>query len=131
MRQRIAYYLRADPGQAYSLNFQKALLDRFVARYGQLSKGSVELYCDCCDSFSNLGPEHERLTQDVKDGKIDVVIVADIGRICRCALELEAFLNLMELRHFRFISAGDHLDINGWPELQQCRADFKAETKAS
>jgi hypothetical protein len=24
----------------------------------------------------------------------------------------------MEERHFRFISAGDHLDINGWSELQ-------------
>jgi len=123
MNTKIAFYVRAEHGQAYSLNFQKALLDKFVARYGQLSKGSIEVYCDCCDSFSNLGPEYGRLTRDVKDGKIDVVLVADIGRICRCALELEAFLNLMEESPFRFISAGDHLDINGWAELERYKKE--------
>ena len=112
MNNRVAFYLRVKPGEVESLKFQKRLLERFVARYGQLSKASIEIYSDCCDSMFTLGPEYERLTQDIKAGKVDVVIVADVGRICRCGAELEAFLNLLEGRKLRFISIGDNLDLS-------------------
>jgi site-specific DNA recombinase len=115
---RIAFYVRAKPGNEESLTSQKRQLEKFVKRRGQFKNATIETYSDCCDSTYNLGPEYERLTQDVKDGKIDVVIVRDVGRICRCGLELEAFLHLMRDREFRFISAKDDIDLKGSLDLE-------------
>jgi DNA invertase Pin-like site-specific DNA recombinase len=110
---RIAFYLKAKPEQMDSLNFQKLLLERFVARYGRLSNSTIEHYTECDDSTHNLEPERDRLIQDVKNGKIDVIIVADVGRIAICGPAFEELLNLLENSHVRFISVGDNLDLNG------------------
>jgi DNA invertase Pin-like site-specific DNA recombinase len=121
---RIAFYLKAKSKEVESLTFQKLLLERFVARYGRLSNSTIEYYSECDDSTHNLEPERDRLIQDVKNGKIDVVIVADVGRICSCGPAFDEILNLLEKSHVRFISVGDNLDLNGPFDLDRFREDL-------
>jgi hypothetical protein len=121
---RIAFYLKATPEQVDSLNFQRLMLERFVARYGRLSNSTIEYYSECDHSPSSLEPERDRLIQDVKNGKIDVILVADIGRICSCGLAFEEILSLLEKSPVRFLSVGDHLDLKGPFDLEHFKKDL-------
>jgi DNA invertase Pin-like site-specific DNA recombinase len=121
---RIAFYLKAKPEEADSRNFQKLLLERFIARYGRLSNSTIEHYSEGDDSTHSIELERDRLIQDVKDGKIDVIIVADVGRICICGPAFEQLLSLLENSHVRFISVGDGLDLNGPFDLDHFKKDL-------
>lgn len=65
-----------------------------------------------------MGINYERMKDDIKNGKIDVLLTTDLGRVCRCGLELEALINLMKLREYRFVAIDDRIDIDGLAGLE-------------
>jgi site-specific DNA recombinase len=112
---RFAFYLRSATGALADLNCQFKILEDQVARQGFSSETStVELYQDTHQSGLRSGPELERMTNDVKLGKIDIVIVSRLNRVSRSLRGLFRFYECVKNHSIRFLSVEEKIDSDQW-----------------
>ncbi len=89
---------------------QKKILEKFIKENEDLSL--TDYYID--DGYSGTSfnrPEVTRLFKDIKNNKVNCVIVKDLSRFGRNYLEVGNYLeNIFPLKNIRFISINDYID---------------------
>jgi DNA invertase Pin-like site-specific DNA recombinase len=112
---RVAFFIRSATGNLADLRSQRKFLEKELMRRGfDTSLCSVEIYQDAHQSGLRHGPEFQRMSSDVADGKIDVVMVARMNRISRSLPELMKFTRFVANHRIRFISAHENVDSSYW-----------------
>jgi DNA invertase Pin-like site-specific DNA recombinase len=114
-KKRFAFYLRSATGDLADLNCQFKILEDEVTRQGFSSETStVELYQDTHQSGLRSGPELERMTNDVKLGKVDIVMVSRLNRVSRALGGQFSFYECAKNHPIRFLSIEEKIDSDQW-----------------
>jgi len=120
----IAVYLRTsleDYGkahrlldQSFSVVNQRALIRAFLAEHEEFRDVEVVEYIDDGYTGTNTNrPRFQDLLQDVKDGKVGVIVVKDLSRLGRSYLEVGDYLErVFPLAGVRVITITDGYDSN-------------------
>lgn len=96
--------------EADTIGNQLQLLKDYVSEHADLSV--FDIYSD--DDISGtdfIRPEFSRMMNDLRDGKIDCIIVKDLSRLGRNYLESGEYIEMVfPFFQCRFISVNDHFD---------------------
>lgn len=110
-----AIYLRlssddGDKAESDSIRNQRSLLQDFVSKHSELSM--VEEYVDDGYSGANFErPAFQRMMEDVRNHKINCIIVKDLSRLGRNYIETGRYLEkIFPVLGVRFIAVNDHYD---------------------
>lgn len=110
-----AIYLRlssddGDKAESDSIRNQRSLLQDFVSKHSELSL--VEEYVDDGYSGANFErPAFQRMMEDVRNHKINCIIVKDLSRLGRNYIETGRYLEkIFPVLGVRFIAVNDHYD---------------------
>lgn len=97
------------PG-ADTIENQKDLIREYVERQSDMELSDI--YCDNGQTGTNFErPEFERLILDVKNGKVDCIVVKDLSRFGRNYLETGNYLErIFPFLGVRFIAVADNYD---------------------
>lgn len=99
-----------DKEESDSIQNQKSFLTDFVSHHPDISTG--EIYSD--DGFSGTNferPDFHRMIADIRDKKINCVIVKDLSRLGRNYREVGRYTeDFFPFMNVRFISLNDNLD---------------------
>ena len=121
---RIAFYLRSATGNLADLKRQLNTLNKAMLRRGfDPDAYLIEVYRDAHHSGLRPGLELERMSRDVKDGKINVIMVSRMNRISRATNGLFNFLKFVETHRIRFISANENCDSIYWHSMRTHASD--------
>ncbi len=95
-----------------SLINQKNLIDMFIQKSNDLKVSNIFYYEDNGYSGSNFNrPAVERLIKDIKDNKINCVIVKDLSRFGRNYIQVSDYLDkIFPFMNVRFIAINDDYD---------------------
>lgn len=109
---RIAAYIRVSTDeQADKGNSLQEQQERLTAYCKVMGWTSPTFYVDDGYSAKNLQrPAIQRLLDDVKANKIDVVLTSKLDRFCRNLLDLLQTVNLLEDHNCTFVSATESFD---------------------
>ena len=114
-RDRIALYIRLSKGddrdgESNSVTMQRMLLRKYTQEH--FPDCEVQEFCDDGYTGTNFErPGVQRLLAEVRDGKIDCIIVKDFSRFARDYIELGSYLErIFPFLGVRFISVNDHYD---------------------
>jgi len=110
----IAFYCRVAHADADRLAAQERhLLDYAEANgYGNGEFNKYRIYRDNGGSGATLDRlGMNALMADIRDGRVDVLIVKDISRVLRDYLKFEPWLDCLKKHGVRFISVDDGIDI--------------------
>lgn len=96
-------------GESLSIENQRRILEKYVAEQGfEL----IDCYID--DGYSGTSfdrPGVQRLLEDAKTGRINVIIVKDLSRFGRNYIEVGQYTDyLFPMYNIRFIALGDNVD---------------------
>lgn len=96
-------------GESLSIENQRRILEKYVAEQGfEL----IDCYID--DGYSGTSfdrPCVQRLLEDAKTGRINVIIVKDLSRFGRNYIEVGQYTDyLFSMYNIRFIALGDNVD---------------------
>ena len=96
-------------GESVSIENQKHLLQKYVKEQGW---NEIDVYCDDGYSGTNFNrPGVQRLIEDAKSGKINVIIVKDLSRFGRNYIEIGQFTDyLFPSIGCRFIALNNGID---------------------
>ena len=110
-----AIYLRlssddGDKAESDSIRNQRSLLQDFVSKHSEFSL--VEEYVDDGYSGANFErPAFQRMMEDVRNHKINCIIVKDLSRLGRNYIETGRYLEkIFPVLGVRFIAVNDHYD---------------------
>ena len=110
-----AIYLRlssddGDKAESDSIRNQRSLLQDFVSKHSELSL--IEEYVDDGYSGANFErPAFQRMMADVRNHKINCIIVKDLSRLGRNYIETGRYLEkIFPVLGVRFIAVNDHYD---------------------
>lgn len=110
-----AIYLRlssddGDKAESDSIRNQRSLLQDFVSKHSELSL--IEEYVDDGYSGANFErPAFQRMMEDVRNHKINCIIVKDLSRFGRNYIETGRYLEkIFPVLGVRFIAVNDHYD---------------------
>lgn len=110
-----ADYLRlsredGDKLESDSIRNQRSLLQDFVSKHSELSL--IEEYVDDGYSGANFErPAFQRMMEDVRNHKINCIIVKDLSRLGRNYIETGRYLEkIFPVLGVRFIAVNDHYD---------------------
>lgn len=110
-----ADYLRlssedGDKAESDSIRNQRSLIQDFVKKHSDISL--VEEYVDDGYSGANFGrPAFQRMMEDVRNHKINCIIVKDLSRLGRNYIETGRYLEkIFPVLGVRFIAVNDHYD---------------------
>lgn len=110
-----AIYLRlssddGDKAESDSIRNQRSLLQDFVSKHSELSL--IEEYVDDGYSGANFErPAFQRMMEDVRNHKINCIIVKDLSRLGRNYIETGRYLEkIFPVLGIRFIAVNDHYD---------------------
>lgn len=110
-----AIYLRlssddGDKAESDSIRNQRSLLQDFVSKHSELSL--IEEYVDDGYSGANFErPAFQRMIEDVRNHKINCIIVKDLSRLGRNYIETGRYLEkIFPVLGVRFIAVNDHYD---------------------
>ncbi len=96
--------------ESESIISQKAMLTKYISN--QEDMNLVDLYVD--DGYSGTSfnrPNFDRMWEDIKDKKVNCVVVKDLSRFGRNDIEASNFIEVMfPLMNVRFISIIDNVD---------------------
>lgn len=97
------------PG-ADTIDAQRELIQAYIG--GQPDMQLYDLYCDNGWTGTNFNrPAFERLMEDVKNGKVDCIVVKDLSRFGRNYQETGNYLErIFPLLGVRFVAVNDHFD---------------------
>lgn len=116
----VAMYLRLsqedergiEAGESNSISSQRILLSSFIRQDAELKKYEVKEFSD--DGWSGTGmdrPGMNRLLEEVRENRIQCIIVKDMSRFSRDYIEMGTYLNqIFPFMGVRFIALGDHYD---------------------
>lgn len=111
----IAIYTRISKKEAKeSIINQKNLVEHFLKNKKEFQNSYNFYYCDEGFSGSNFNrPEIKRLLEDIKQGKINCIVVKDLSRFGRNYIQVNDYLDkIFPLFNVRFISINDNYDSN-------------------
>ncbi len=98
--------------QSDSIENQRKMLFEYISKDMELAEQETEEFCD--DGFSGVNMERpgiKKLLKQVKQGKIDCILVKDLSRFSRDYIELGTYLNqIFPFMGVRFIAVNDHYD---------------------
>lgn len=99
-----------DDGTALGVGRQ---LEDCTAEAARRGWAVVDQYVDNNVSASKAKPrpEYERMIEDVRDGRINAVIVWDVDRLTRRPAELETFIDLADQHGLALASVGGEIDL--------------------
>jgi DNA invertase Pin-like site-specific DNA recombinase len=116
---RIGFYLRSATGNLVGLRRQfKALIKELPTRGFNHESCIIEIFRDTHQSGMRAGPEFQRLLQDIRSGRVNVVMVSRMNRISRKPSDLKDFYKFVSDHAIRFISAHENVDTLHWQPLQ-------------
>lgn len=105
-----------DKQESNSVTSQKNLLNEFIEEHEDFKVYNT--YID--DGFTGTDfnrPAFQRLLEDIKDGKIDTIIVKDLSRLGRNYIEVGNYIEqIFPLFNIRFIAINDGVDSFKKPE---------------
>lgn len=112
----VAVYIRLsvedgdDKIESNSISNQRKMLNMFINNEKDLVL--VDYYVDDGYSGTNFDrPDFKRMLVDIKDGKIDTVIVKDLSRLGRNYIEVGNYIEqIFPLYNIRFIAVNDNID---------------------
>lgn len=108
----VALYAMIDSDDTYMLKAQIHELSAYVSAHPDFEGWNIVTYQDS-DSFSKAGvrPQLEQLIADIRDGKVQCVIVKNLSRISRDLISLMYYIEKVFLRYkVRLISLTENLD---------------------
>ena len=96
-------------GESLSIENQRLILQKYVAEQGW---ELVDEYIDDGYSGTNFDrPEVQRLLEDAKNGRIDIIIVKDLSRFGRNYIQVGQYVDyIFPLYNIRFIALSDNVD---------------------
>lgn len=96
-------------GESVSIENQKSLLTKYVKKQGWVL---VETYCDDGYSGTNFDrPAFQRMLADIKDGRINLVIVKDLSRLGRNHVLVGQFTEqILPAFGCRFVAVNNNID---------------------
>ncbi len=98
--------------ESNSISSQRKMLIEFIKRDEKLTGRETVEFCD--DGFSGTSmnrPGIQELLKEVKQGKIDCILVKDMSRFSRDYIDLGTYLNqIFPFMGIRFIAVNDHYD---------------------
>ena len=98
---KVAIYIRTG-GKVEGLDVVKFQRDRVEEYCNDLKVKILEAYIDDgIDIFTEKRPSYEKLIQNIKDGKINMIITANLTRIARSQKEMLDLLDLQKKYNFR------------------------------
>ena len=98
---KVAIYIRTG-GKVEGLDVVKFQRDRVEEYCNDLKVKILEAYIeDGIDIFTEKRPSYEKLIQNIKDGKINMIITANLTRIARSQKEMLDLLDLQKKYNFR------------------------------
>ena len=112
---KVAAYVRlssddGDKAESNSITNQKSLINLFLKNNADLKL--KDFYID--DGFTGTDfnrPDFQRLLNDIKNGKINAVLVKDLSRLGRNYIEVGNYLEqIFPLYNIRFIAINDNVD---------------------
>ena len=99
-----------DKAESESLGNQRELIKSFVKKHKDMK--IVDYYSD--DNFSGTNfnrPEFKRMYEDIKDGKINCVVVKDLSRFGRDYIDVGNYIQKVFPKFgVRFIAINDNVD---------------------
>lgn len=111
----VAAYLRLSKEdneimESYSIVNQRELIDQYISNKSDLQL--VDYYIDDGYSGTNFNrPGFRRLLQDMKNKKINCIIVKDLSRFARSHIEADMYFeNIFPALNIRFISVIENID---------------------
>lgn len=112
---KVAVYLRlssddGDKMESNSITNQKSLINLFLKKEKDLK--IYDYYID--DGFTGTDfnrPDFQRLLNDIKNGKINAIVVKDLSRLGRNYIEVGNYIEqVFPLYNIRFIAINDNID---------------------
>ena len=96
----VAVYAMIDSDDTYMLKAQIHELSAYVSAHPDFEGWNIVIYQDS-DSFSKAGvrPQLEQLISDIRDGKVQCVIVKNLSRISRDLVSLMYYIEKIFLRY--------------------------------
>ena len=96
-------------GDSLSIENQRLILQKYVAEQGW---ELVDEYVDDGYSGTNFDrPDVQRLLEDAKNGKIDIIIVKDLSRFGRNYIQVGQYVDyIFPMYNIRFIALSDNVD---------------------
>ena len=96
-------------GESLSIENQRLILQKYVAEQGW---ELVDEYIDDGYSGTNFDrPEVQRLLEDAKNGRIDIIVVKDLSRFGRNYIQVGQYVDyIFPLYNIRFIALSDNVD---------------------
>ncbi len=111
----VAFYLRSASGSPADLQLQQRKIEKEFARHGFESQDClVSIFADSHRSLAGIGPELLQLIQEIKNQKIDVVMVSKMNRVASSSKGYTSFFNLLAAHKVRFISENENVDSSKW-----------------
>lgn len=111
---KVGIYLRLSrdderAGESLSIENQRTILEKYVAENGW---ELTEVYADDGWSGTNFNrPQVQRMLEDAKSGRINVIIVKDLSRFGRNYIEVGQYIDyIFPLYDIRFIALNDNID---------------------
>ena len=97
-----------------SLDSQREAADNYIASQKNLGWIALpERYDDYGFTGANMErPALERLLNDIKEDKIDCVVVYKVDRLSRSLLDFTSLLNMFEQQNITFVSITQHFNTN-------------------
>ena len=96
-------------GESLSIEHQKNILTKYVKEQGW---NLIEVYVD--DGFSGTNfdrPGVQKLLDDAKTGRINLIIVKDLSRFGRNYIEVGQYIDyIFPMNNIRFIALNDNVD---------------------
>lgn len=112
----VAFYFRSATGNLADLKKQEKIsLREFNRRGFSPTEYEIHHYVDPQQAGLSFGPSLSRLIHDLKDRKIQVLIVSRMNRISRSPKGLSEFYALVRSVGFRFITENENVDSIYWP----------------
>lgn len=108
----VAVYAMIDSDDTYMLKAQIHELSTYVSAHPDFEGWNIVIYQDS-DSFSKAGvrPQLEQLISDIRDGKVQCVIVKNLSRISRDLVSLMYYIEKIFFSYkVRLISLTENLD---------------------
>lgn len=108
----VAVYAMIDSDDIYMLKAQIHELSTYVSAHPDFEGWNIVIYQDS-DSFSKTGvrPQLEQLISDIRDGKVQCVIVKNLSRISRDLVSLMYYIEKFFFSYkVRLISLTENLD---------------------
>ena len=93
-----------------SINNQRVLINEYIAKHQDLNL--IDYYID--DGYSGTSfnrPAFKRLLEDIRDKKVNAIIIKDLSRFGRNHIEVDNYIeNIFPMLNVRFISIVDGFD---------------------